>query len=312
MAFRPSPWTWPRGVEDSVRHTKNPIHHRSETPEPGAVRAASVHRSISAPSAAVSRLSGNKVAEHIQPGLADRREIGPSGAGGSPACLRRHACTRNARRKSSFSSAPCQLVPHTAPRRQPSRNGSAAGGDLGDAVVNLVAGAPARRSAGRRAAEDLPAPNRDPHGQQPEAVHGAPRDSRRRGSARPSIWYPPQMPEDRPAPGPGRAIAGEAALAQPGQVGDGGPGPGQHHQIGVGDLAGAGTNRTSTPGSAASASMSVKLLILGSRTTATRRIPRRPSGGVGRYRGPVERERVLGVEPQAVASRAARRRPDGR
>ena len=34
---------------------------------------------------------------------------------------------RKARRNASFSSVPCQLVPQTAPTRQPSRNGSAPG-----------------------------------------------------------------------------------------------------------------------------------------------------------------------------------------
>ena len=108
-----------------------------------------------------------------------------------------------------------------------------------------------------------------------------------------------------PARGPRGDRVGQAAVAQPRQVGDGRPGPGQHHQVGVGQLGRArSTNRTSDAGLGG---QRVDVGGVGdpraAATTATRSTSRRRTAGARpaeRGRSAQGRGESSRVEPQPV------------
>ena len=108
-------------------------------------------------------------------------------------------------------------------------------GDLGDAVVDLVPGHRRAQRAAPRAAEDLRRAETDAHRQQPEPVDRA--EARFHRVVDPSGQHLVAAAdgEHRAArPGSFGDRGGQAAVPQPGQVGDGGPGPGQDDEVRVG------------------------------------------------------------------------------
>ncbi len=106
---------------------------------------------------------------------------------------------------------------------------------------------------------------------------------------RPSIWKPPQMPSTaRPwAACASMAVSSPRSRSQPRSASVARV-PGITTTSAECSARGWSTNATSTCGSRPSASMSVKLLIRGSLTTATRR--RSPASGAAAARSPTERE----------------------
>ena len=237
---------------------------------------------------------------------------------------------RNARRNSSFSSAPCQLVPHTAPRRQPSRKGSVrAAGSVtsATAVVDLVPGhrrAQRDRRAGRPRIFSGAEP--DAHRQQPEPVdRAAARLHLVLDLAGQHLVAAADAEHGRP-PGPASATAAASPRSRSQARSETvARDPGSTTRSASARSAGLVAKRTSTPGSAASASTSVKLLIRGSRTTATRRKSCRqrsssPGGRGGGRGGGGGAGGTCGWTARAnprrrargLPARAGRRRPGGR
>ena len=168
--------------------------------------------------------------------LGERRARPSAGRHGDPAAAA--ISVSQARRNPSFSSAPCHMVPQTAPTRQPSRNGSRAASTVGHPVVDLVRRAPGARATRPSAGpSDLVGAEGDPHRQQtqPGRRPGAGLDvvgdlARQHlvAAADPQHRRSPPGPADRsPSASPRpRSQARSLTVARR---------PGQHGQVGVGD-----------------------------------------------------------------------------
>ena len=189
------------------------------------------------------------------------------------------------------------------------RTGARGVGDLGDAVVDLVAGHRRAQRAAPRAAEDLLRAEPDAHRQQAEPVDRAAARLHRVVDLAGQHLVAAADAEHRAAgPGPSGDRGGQAAVPQPGQVGDGGPGPGQHHQVRVGQVgraggepdqhAGLGRQRVhvgevADPGQPDHRDPELRAIVDSGRVSGRRcRAERRGSG--------CQSQRILDVEPEAV------------
>jgi hypothetical protein len=189
-------------------------------------------------------VTGHQVAEHVESRGTHRGEVGAGRRREVPAGQRGHLGQERAPELVVLQRAVPAGAPHRAAPAAVEERLSAVTrriGDLGHAVVDLVAGHRRAQRAAARASEDLGRAEPDAHRQQPEAVdetaarlhvvfylaghHLVAAADAQHGTAGPSPL------DDR---------AGEPALPQPGQVGDGSTGAGQHHQIRVGQVGRAG------------------------------------------------------------------------
>ena len=104
-------------------------------------------------------------------------------------------------------------------------------------VVDLVAA----QRRGRGARSVLSGANTMSASSRPSPSMSRHADSTGSSMRRHSIWKPPQMPSTgRPAAAWAMTAVGQAALAQPRQVGDGGLAARDHHHVGVGQIGGVG------------------------------------------------------------------------
>ena len=182
-------------------------------------------------------VAGHQVAERVQPRLAQRGEIGAGRGREIPPGQRGHLGEERA--------PEVVVLQHAVPARPPHRAAAAAVeerlrrriGDLGDAVVDLVPGHRRAERLAVRAAEVLCRAEHHPHRQQAQPGDRAPaRFHLVLDLAGQHLVPAADAEHGRPARARAATARGQAALAQPAQVGDGGPGPGQHHQVGVGQV----------------------------------------------------------------------------
>ena len=260
----------------------------------------------------------DQVAQRVEPGLADRGEGG---------VRRRHASPAGRRRRprpgrpggSRRSPAPrARSCPQTATRA--AAPSSERRGPPGSTVTTpwwisyaVRPAAPQRRAhAGGRASSR--APKRRATGSSPSpATAPAPRlhvvgdRARRASGSRRRRRAPAAGP--RPAP---RSASARPRDAQPGQVGDGRPGAGQHHEVGVGELlrgGGEAHEHARLGGQRVDVGDSWTAAAAGPPRPAARPRPtRRPAGARPRSRP----RRVLGVELAGRRATAGRRASGGR
>jgi len=183
-------------------------------------------------------VSRHQVGQHVEPGLPEGGEAGIGRGREVPAGQRRHLGQEGPPER--------VVLQGTVPACAPDRAAAAAVeegfgpligrvGDLGDAVMDLVSGHWRAQCAPPRAAEDLLRAEPYAYRQQPEPVdRTAARLHLVLDLAGQHLVAAADAQYRAAGPGPLGDRGGQAAIPQPGQVGDGGPGAGQHHQVRVG------------------------------------------------------------------------------
>lgn len=201
-----------------------------------------------------------------------------SGAGTKRRPAAEATSRRKARRKPSDSREPCQCVPHTEPTRHPSRKGVPPRTSATPWWISYPStGSPSAEPTGR--ARVFSRSKRIRTGSSPSPGTEPAFDSTSSSMCSPSTWNPPQIPSTgRPsaarrtsASASPRSRSQARAFTVP-RV------PGTTTRSASASSSARSTNRTTTPGSAASASTSVKFDISGTAHTATRSTSS-PTGG---------------------------------